>query len=157
MTLPPADIIDRFVGMRLREERHKQEITMADLGAAIGASYPQIQKYENASIRMRASTLYQLAQVLNISPLAFYDGLDTDTLTSRDKADPAVARRQIAQIVAGLDLTTLNLVMDFLANLKAPDPDPTLASRKLALAAARDPVPLVAKRRRARFRSRVQE
>jgi len=68
--------IDRLVGQRLRARRRLMDFTQAELGARVGVSFQQIQKYECASQRMSVAMLCRLAQVLEVEPQYFLSSLE---------------------------------------------------------------------------------
>jgi len=49
-------------------------MSQTDLGAAVGVTFQQIQKYEKGTNRIGASRLHLLAEVLKVSPAFFFDG-----------------------------------------------------------------------------------
>lgn len=63
------------VGRRIRQRRALLDMTQATLGAAIGVSFQQIQKYEKGTNRVSASRLQELANALDVKPLYFFEGL----------------------------------------------------------------------------------
>ncbi len=75
MTRENPDPIDIRVGTRLRQRREERDITQTVLGAVIGVSFQQIQKYEKAKDRISASRLYRAAQFLGIEINYFFDDL----------------------------------------------------------------------------------
>ncbi len=61
------------------------------LAARLGISFQQIQKYENGSNRMGAGMLYGCAQLLDVPPEYFFEGLEgsdsgTPDVTKSDEA-----------------------------------------------------------------------
>jgi transcriptional regulator with XRE-family HTH domain len=66
--------VDRYVGSRVRMQRRLMKMSQQTLGAALGLTYQQIQKYETGLNRIGASRLQQIANVLNVSPSLFLDG-----------------------------------------------------------------------------------
>jgi transcriptional regulator with XRE-family HTH domain len=68
------DPIDIHVGRRLRELRLQRGISLVELGRRIGVSFQAVQKYESASMRISASTLYRMAQVFAVGPGYFFEG-----------------------------------------------------------------------------------
>jgi transcriptional regulator with XRE-family HTH domain len=76
--------IDSYVGRRLRERRILLGLSQEWLGAMLGVSYQQVQKYEKAGNRVSASRLYQLSQLLGVPIAWFFDGID-------DRADIGTA------------------------------------------------------------------
>jgi transcriptional regulator with XRE-family HTH domain len=68
------------VGERIRRRRTELGLTQEQLGAALGISYQQIQKYETGANRVSAARLYELAQAFDVDVAFFFEGLDhTDT------------------------------------------------------------------------------
>ncbi|MFD2236724.1 helix-turn-helix domain-containing protein [Aureimonas populi] len=77
---PHRDPIDVHVGSRLRLLRTARRLSLEELGRRIGVTYQQIQKYETGANRVSASTLYRIAQTLEVSISYFFDGLGDETL-----------------------------------------------------------------------------
>lgn len=65
--------IDRLVGARLRVLRVAENRALADLGADLGISHQQLQKYETGANRMSAGMLWQAAQIFGVRVDAFFD------------------------------------------------------------------------------------
>ncbi len=63
------DPVDLFVGQRIRAERLRNNLSQTELGAAMGVTFQQVQKYERGSNRVSASTLAKAAVALN-TPVA---------------------------------------------------------------------------------------
>jgi transcriptional regulator with XRE-family HTH domain len=68
------DPIDEHVGKRLRECRLQAGLSQAAVAEPLGLCYQVVQRYETGLIRISASTLYRLAQMLDIEPNYFFDG-----------------------------------------------------------------------------------
>lgn len=67
--------VDLHVGKRLKQRRMLLDLSQQALGAHLGLSFQQVQKYERASNRISASRLYALAQILNVPVGFFFEGL----------------------------------------------------------------------------------
>lgn len=67
--------VDLEVGKRIRKRRLQLRLSQTALGAAVGVSFQQIQKYERGVNRVSASTLYEMANVLRTPIASFFDGL----------------------------------------------------------------------------------
>jgi transcriptional regulator with XRE-family HTH domain len=67
--------VDRHVGQQLRIRRIHSNLSQTELGAKIGLSYQQIQKYESGKNRISASMLYEFASRLNVPVAQFFEGL----------------------------------------------------------------------------------
>ena len=61
--------IDIHVGARMRLRRSLLGLTQEELGAALGLSFQQMQKYERGGNRIAASRLYELSRLLVASLL----------------------------------------------------------------------------------------
>ncbi|WP_064826125.1 helix-turn-helix domain-containing protein [Rhizobium phaseoli] len=73
--------VDRHVGQQIRIRRMQSNVSLGDLGAGIGVSLQQVQKYESGKNRVSASMLYELANCLKIPVSRFFEGLpDPETL-----------------------------------------------------------------------------
>ena len=70
-----SDGVDRHVGERVRLRRIMLKMSQTELGNKIGVTFQQLQKYEKGANRIGASRLYQLAQILNVPPGFFFEGL----------------------------------------------------------------------------------
>ena len=63
------DPLDREIGARLKLIRRRAGVSQAALGAALGVSFQQVQKYETGANRVSGSALIKLARVLGVSAL----------------------------------------------------------------------------------------
>ncbi|MBL8709397.1 MAG: helix-turn-helix domain-containing protein [Rhodospirillaceae bacterium] len=63
--------IDVHVGQRMRQRRTLLGMSQETLGAAIGLTFQQVQKYERGANRVSGSRLFDLAQVLDV-PIAYF-------------------------------------------------------------------------------------
>lgn len=66
--------VDVYVGNRLRARRRILGMSQIELSKKIGITFQQLQKYENASNRISASRLYDLANALGTDISYFFDG-----------------------------------------------------------------------------------
>lgn len=70
-----AHPVDVHVGRKLKEIRTLRRFSQTDVAQRLGLSFQQVQKYEIGSNRIAASRLFELAQIFDISPAYFFDGL----------------------------------------------------------------------------------
>jgi transcriptional regulator with XRE-family HTH domain len=77
----PSNIVDGYVGARLRMRRVMLGMSQGKLGQLLGVTFQQIQKYEKGSNRISASRLRQAAQVLEVPVEFFYEGAPTQPST----------------------------------------------------------------------------
>lgn len=99
--------IDVYVGGRMRLRRTQLGLSQGTLASKIGVSFQAIQKYEAGDIRISASRLYDVAQVLQVSPAFFFDGYPDGLAASNlaqeagAKIDDAFNRREIMSLIRG--------------------------------------------------------
>ncbi|WP_417625093.1 helix-turn-helix domain-containing protein [Paremcibacter congregatus] len=67
--------IDRHVGARLRRIRQRRGISQKALGAELGVTFQQIQKYESARNRISAGRLLRLTKICHVPLHYFFHGL----------------------------------------------------------------------------------
>lgn len=72
--------IDCYVGSRIRTRRVLLGLSQEQLGAYLGLTFQQIQKYEKGSNRVGASRLFEISRVLNASIPYFYDDMPQEML-----------------------------------------------------------------------------
>ena len=80
--------IDLHIGARLHARRRMLGMSLQTLGARLGLSYQQLQKYERGVNRIGGGTLWRLSEILDVAPSFFFDGL-----ARAHPAAPAPARR----------------------------------------------------------------
>jgi transcriptional regulator with XRE-family HTH domain len=89
----PGDAeIDQHVGQRLRERRTVMGLSQTALADGLGIAFQQIQKYETGFNRIAASRLYACAQLLDVPPEYFFEGLEGSDSGTPDemRSDEAV-------------------------------------------------------------------
>ena len=74
-----SNIIDVYVGARLRMRRTGIGMSQSRLGELLGVTFQQIQKYEKGSNRISASRLQQTARALEVPPSYFFEGAPTQS------------------------------------------------------------------------------
>ncbi|OWV71208.1 transcriptional regulator [Rhizobium sp. R339] len=77
--------VDRHVGQQIRMRRMQSNVSLGDLGAGIGVSLQQVQKYESGKNRVSASMLYELANCLKIPVSRFFEGLPDPETTEEQQ------------------------------------------------------------------------
>lgn len=101
LTIDPVDV---FVGQRLRAERLRRGVSQTELGAGIGVTFQQVQKYERGSNRVSASTLAKAAGVLGVKVAEFFP-------KTEGEADAGGGRVEIGAIRGGAALAEYFAVM----------------------------------------------
>jgi len=94
----PHDV-DIHVGSRVRLRRSALGLSQDQLGAAIGLSFQQVQKYERGANRIGASRLYEMSQILQTPISYFFEGFSELGLAeegdSSYEADPVLKRETL--------------------------------------------------------------
>ncbi|WCR54438.1 MAG: hypothetical protein PG981_001460 [Wolbachia endosymbiont of Ctenocephalides orientis wCori] len=89
--------LDVIIGKKIRLWRRARGLTTTQLGEKLGISFSQIMKYENASNRISASRLYELAKVLSVDVSDFFIDMSSD-LHEDDESD--MDGREIIGLIA---------------------------------------------------------
>ncbi len=95
-----AHPVDVHVGQKLKQMRTLQRYSQTDVANKLGLSFQQIQKYEIGSNRIAASRLFELAQIFDISPSYFFEGLHDD---DKKETKPGDASMQIVHAIAAIE------------------------------------------------------
>ena len=81
------DPVDVHVGARLRDRRTLLGLSQGEIGARLGLSWQQIQKYERGTNRIGASRLYRLSKMLGVPISYFFEDMSMEALAaSRHRA-----------------------------------------------------------------------
>ena len=111
--------VDGEIGNRIRQRRTMLGLSQKQLGAAIGITPQQVQKYEKGTNRVAASALFIVAEALNVPVSFFFDDISRrqpegcqageaifidrretlDLLRAYHKVDDAKLRRQFIDFV----------------------------------------------------------
>ena len=81
--------IDVLIGSRIRSYRKFKNISQEKLGAKLGLTFQQIQKYESGSNRIGMSRFFQIAEALEVSPLFFLTDCKGKSLTNLSREESA--------------------------------------------------------------------
>jgi transcriptional regulator with XRE-family HTH domain len=81
--LPPgiANPVDVHVGQRVRLRRTLLGLSQEKLGAAVGLTFQQIQKYERGANRIGASRLYEFSKILDVPVSYFFEEMPGELAT----------------------------------------------------------------------------
>ena len=72
----PTDI---HVGQKIRDARNAQGLSQEALGAKLGVSFQQVQKYEKGTNRVGSSRLWMISQALKVKIEYFFSDLKEGT------------------------------------------------------------------------------
>jgi transcriptional regulator with XRE-family HTH domain len=101
-----AHPIDIYVGGRMRLRRIQLGLSQGALAGKIGVSFQAVQKYESGDIRISASRLYEVAQVLEVSPAFFFEGYPDGIVAKNIAQESSPARetfdrREVMSLIRG--------------------------------------------------------
>lgn len=89
------DVIDRYVGARIKARRTLLLISQETFGKTIGVTFQQVQKYESGHNRVSASRLHKMASALSCNVGYFFEGLPIGEALVPADLDPMKATRAI--------------------------------------------------------------
>ena len=95
--------IDVHIGKLLRQRRTLLGLSQSGLGAAMGVSFQQVQKYERGANRIGATQLFEVSRVLDIPISFFFEEAGALSFGSRERKTGSPTN----------DRETLHLVRDF--------------------------------------------
>ncbi|EJJ26175.1 helix-turn-helix domain-containing protein [Rhizobium sp. CF142] len=87
-------LVDMAVGKRIKKRRQQLRMSQTALGAAVGVSFQQIQKYERGSNRVSCSALYEMAQMLDVPMAFFFEGLQEPATAGNEDLDRKAMLRE---------------------------------------------------------------
>ncbi|MBA3999526.1 helix-turn-helix transcriptional regulator [Brevundimonas sp.] len=117
-------LVDRHVGRRVETRRKSLGYSQSQLGAALGLTFQQIQKYEKGANRISASKLWEISQFFKVEIGYFFDGLTA--------AEPGVAESDTVSFDHDFPVTRQSQEIARLA------PRLSLSQQKAALAMVRE-------------------
>jgi transcriptional regulator with XRE-family HTH domain len=90
--------LDVHFGEKLRARRLMMvpKVSQEDLGAALGVTFQQIQKYEKGRNRMSAATMVQIAAVLKVDVQYFFEELPTGAKNTKEIKTPVLVEMSLA-------------------------------------------------------------
>jgi transcriptional regulator with XRE-family HTH domain len=92
MTKRPHEA-DVALGRRLKSLRVRRGLSQTELGMLLGLSFQQIQKYENATNRLRVSQLWRIADALGVPVTELLEISRAESSEVTDMIDTRTARR----------------------------------------------------------------
>jgi transcriptional regulator with XRE-family HTH domain len=93
---------DQHVGSRVRMRRLMLRMSQENLGAALGLTFQQVQKYEKGANRIGASRLQQISQILQVPVEFFFEGAPNAS-APHDSNGSTLSMAQIDDFVSDLD------------------------------------------------------
>lgn len=78
-------LIDAHVGSRIRTRRALLGMSQKDLGAKVGLTFQQIQKYERGANRVGSGRLYEFSKILGVPIAYFFDEMPAQLQSIAEK------------------------------------------------------------------------
>ena len=100
--------IDKHVGSRVRMRRVLLGLSQEKLGAALGLTFQQVQKYEKGTNRIGASRLQEISNTLQVPPAFFFEGLQPGESVPEEGFAEDVSAKSISDFVATSEGLQLN-------------------------------------------------
>jgi len=116
--------VDRHVGQRLRLRRTQAGLSQERLGAAIGKTAQQVQKYERGMTRVSASVLWEVASVLGTDVGYFFEGLPAGArrdAVADSAAPPTEEGQEILRLLPRIPAEARRKLLDLLRSLAERD------------------------------------
>ncbi len=92
---------DKRLGQRLRTLREMHRMTQAEVGAQVGLSHQQIQKYEGGQSQIRVSLANRFARLFDIPVSQFLDVADMMAHEDKSYERPMPTSSSVAETAAG--------------------------------------------------------
>lgn len=118
-------LVDRHVGKRVEVRRKSLGFSQSQLGAALGLTFQQIQKYEKGSNRISSSKLWEIAQFFKVDPGYFFEGLtasqpglaESDTVSFEHDFPVTRQSQEIARLVPRLSLRQQKIALEMIREM----------------------------------------
>lgn len=115
----PAErnIIDLYVGRRIKILRKQNHITQKDLAERLGITFQQIQKYEKGLNRLPASRMLSICMALNITPNDLFRDLLSKEYPIKEPIDYTTQEVELIETVRQLTPTMKSQVRQIVGTL----------------------------------------
>lgn len=106
-----ASAFDERVGLRVHHARKRAGLSQGTLGAGVGVSFQQIQKYEQGKSRIAVATLHRIAAAVGVPAASLLDeaeardGFRSESvrlLEAFDRIDDATVRQRLLDLAESL-------------------------------------------------------
>lgn len=104
--MPPikrTNEFDRIIAHRIRARRLQMSISQGALGASLGVTFQQIQKYENGTSRVSAGRLVEIAKALLCTPESFLKDLVNGTKATQERGINFLQTREVVELTAAME------------------------------------------------------
>lgn len=108
---------DQAIGAQIRAMRLVRGLTQTELADLVGVKFQQIQKYESGANRVSASRLWQIANVLDVNIVQFFEGCEctrahiaSDVIIDKSSAELCAIYAQLSEKKRGQLIDLANLI-----------------------------------------------
>jgi transcriptional regulator with XRE-family HTH domain len=105
-----ANKVDAHVGHQVRTVRLLRGVSQEALGEKLGLTFQQVQKYEKGVNRIGAGRLYDIAGILGVEVVRFYEGLNGTKVTEEVPARLSDDAVRVALKFEALDLRSRRMI-----------------------------------------------
>jgi transcriptional regulator with XRE-family HTH domain len=91
--------IDKHVGQRIRARRMVIGLSQEKLGAELGITFQQVQKYEKGTNRIGSGRLQQIANTLAVPVAYFYEGQEVEGVPRVERPEDLVVDRDCVTLL----------------------------------------------------------
>ena len=85
-------ILDKYVGLKIRERRKALGMTQAELAEVLALSHQQIQRYESGENTISMASVLRIAQALNVKPDCFYENAPLSKTADEDTSNGIIVK-----------------------------------------------------------------
>lgn len=123
MSETTQEAINEHVSRKVRARRTELKMTQKRVAEALGVSFQQFQKYENAKNRLTAGRLYQLAEILDTPITYFFEHYEQQSSDKTQRSDDEVDTVASARLVRQFDaISSPALKQSVLGVIRALEP-----------------------------------
>jgi transcriptional regulator with XRE-family HTH domain len=127
-------VVDQSVGRRVRMVRVSRGLSQGALASQLGLTFQQLQKYERGTNRISASKLHDIARILGVEVVSFFeDAAHPDKLagianTEMPRRIDLLVAQKLSELPEGQVKGQISALIFTLANQTPPLEDPATAS-----------------------------
>jgi transcriptional regulator with XRE-family HTH domain len=99
MSPKQPDSIDKLVGRNIRIQRLAKGLSQTELAQKLGVTFQQVQKYEKGVNRIGCGRLFQIARILGVHVMDFFDGSDAGKPTVARNVRDLISEPQAFHLV----------------------------------------------------------
>ena len=96
------DIVDVYVGKRLKYLRNEKRISQKELAERLGITFQQVQKYEKGLNRLPASRMLGICLALDIAPNDLFSDFLSNEYPIKEPADYSVQEMELIETLRQL-------------------------------------------------------